>query len=273
MAEYISSVSLYNDSGYVRLVDIMPSDRDCDRAVIDAARTSYDGQPSKSSDTSLLRYLMRHRHTTPFEMVEFKWEMQMPIFIARQIIRHRTANVNEVSGRYTELPDNFFFFKELYYQSDSNKQGSSNKRLPPEKEEEFLTRQAQLCDMCYDLYKEMVDFGTSKEQSRIHLNLNICTKWVWKNDLHNTLHLLSLRADSHAQAEARELANAMIEQIKPYAPKCINAWDDYHPMRGAMLFSALELPALKVDETYIPTVNNRELREFHAKAEKLKAIG
>ncbi len=236
------------DKGFVRLIDVMPrlsDDGAADFAIVQAARVSYgNGTKTINEDRGLIRYLMRHQHTTPFEMVEFKFHCKMPIMVARQWIRHRTANVNEYSGRYSIIKDEYYIPTEdnVRKQSTKNKQGG---------EETFSEGEWFIQDLegsardAYDLYTKYLAEGVSREQARMVLPLNFYTEWYWKIDLHNLFHFLALRCDSHAQYEIRVFADAMLKLIEPVVPISLSAWNDYHTMRGAVKFTKLEVEQLK----------------------------
>ena len=193
-----------HEHGLVALVDVMPrlvpQGQTADSAIVQAARVSY-GQGTKkvSEDRGLIRYLLRHRHTTPFEMIEFKFHVVMPIFIARQWIRHRTANVNEYSARYSVVPDRFYVPSNdnVRAQSASNRQGGEAP-VDVGTAEEFLGWLGEV-EQQYERYQQMLDKGVTRELARIALPVNVYTEWYWKCDLHYTLHFLSLLMDSHAQ--------------------------------------------------------------------------
>jgi len=267
--------------GFVRLVDCMPRisyDKDIttlDHAVTQAARLSYShGTKTINKDKALLRYLLRHMHTSPFEMIEFKFHMKLPIFIARQIVRHRTASLNELSGRYSILPCKFDVPSKVREQSKSNKQGSEG--LVNEKDSEwFVDTLEELCENAYQKYHEALAKGISREQAREFLPINVYTEWFWKVDLHNLLHFLSLRCDEHAQKEVRDYANAILELITPLVPVTIEAWNDYDPLRGGMLLTKQEVEFIKdsnineFSESKLKTGNKREKLEWKEKAEKL----
>ncbi len=278
------------NKGFVKIIDVMPrlvpeDQKTADSAVCQMARVSYgEGTKTVNEDRGLIRYLMRHAHTTPFEGVEFKFHCKMPIFVARQWIRHRTANVNEVSGRYSVLPDDFYFPDEdnVREQSTRNKQGGDDV-AEIATAQGFLAYLDRLCINSYDAYKDYLDQGISREQARMCLPLNLYTEWYWKIDLHNLFHFLALRCDSHAQWEIRVFADAMLAMIKPIVPWCVEAWDDYHPMRGALKLTRLEVEALKAtirgQSIGIPAVsmhpqklesdNKREQQEWEIKAKRL----
>ncbi len=256
------------DHGFVALVDAMPrlvpSGQTADYAIVQAARVSY-GQGTKkvSEDQGLIRYLLRHRHTTPLEMVEFKFHISMPIFIARQWIRHRTANVNEYSGRYSVMPDRFYrpSVEQVRRQSASNRQGGSERlvaggagggggggggqvgqgQVTAEAFVAFLAESEAL----YAKYRDLVDKGVSREMARIGLPVSLYTEWYWKIDLHNLLHFLSLRMDAHAQEEIQGYARAMHDLVEPIVPVTMAAWKDY--TLGGVKLSRLEVDALRAE--------------------------
>jgi thymidylate synthase (FAD) len=229
------------DHGFVALVDYMGSDEDIERA----ARVSYGyGTRRTSATRGLIRYLRRHRHTTPSEMVEVKLHCAMPMFVARQWIRHRSANVNEYSGRYSLLPLLFYRpeLDQLKAQSATNRQGRAGEpleRLYPEAIErwERLRREAAA------QYEWLVSHDVARELARIDLPLSTYTQWYWKIDLHNLLHFLTVRADAHAQYEIRAFARVIAGMVKRVAPLSFEAWVDYE-LCGAELSSG-ELEALR----------------------------
>jgi len=247
------------DFGFVRLVDTMGTDS----AIVQAARTSYGGgEKSPDEDRKLLRYLMRHRHTTPFEMCEFKFHCKMPIFVARQFIRHRTASVNEASLRYTEAKDEFFVPESF------RKQGSANKQGGDETCEAFAHADVAVAQShAYVTYTRLLQAGVSRELARCVLPVSAYTEWYWKIDLHNLLHFLALRCDSHAQAEIRVFADAMLKLIQPIVPLTVEAWNDYHPMRGGMLLSRMEIESIATGNGFVGS--QRESDEFDSKIKRL----
>ena len=213
------------DKGFVRLVDSMGGDD----AIVQAARVSYGQGTSKvSQDRGLIRYLMRHRHTTPFEMVEFKFHCKMPIFVARQWVRHRTANINEYSLRYSEARDEFYIpdSKNIQFQSASNKQGRSGV-VPKNLKNKVLKYFKDISERSFEMYQELNKAGIARELARSILPVNIYTEWYWKNDLHNLLHFIGLRSDSHAQYEIRVYSDAMAKFVKEVAPHAWEAYEDY----------------------------------------------
>ena len=224
------------DRGFVRLVDSMGGDD----AIVQAARVSYGKGTSKvSQDRGLIRYLMRHRHTTPFEMVEFKYHCKMPIFVARQWVRHRTANINEYSLRYSEARDEFYIPdpEHIQFQSSLNKQGRMgevSKNLKIKVKEYFQ----EISEKSFKMYSELNNAGVARELARAILPVNLYTEWYWKNDLHNLLHFIGLRSDSHAQYEIRVFSDAMAKSVKEVAPFAWEAYQDYAV--GGLRFSKIE---------------------------------
>ena len=235
------------DHGFVRVIDYMGDDA----AIVQAARVSYGkGTRQVSTDRGLIRYLLRHRHTTPFEMCEIKYHVKMPIFVARQWIRHRTANVNEYSARYSVLDREFYIPApdQLATQSRSNRQGRGAV-LEGEEAARVLDLLKSDAQQTYDHYIEMLNEsedgeaidegrdGLARELARMNLTLNTYTQWYWKTDLHNLLHFLSLRADAHAQYEIRVYAEAMLDGLKAWCPITYEAFMDYR-VGGAHLSAA-----------------------------------
>jgi len=225
------------DHGFVRLVDYMGNDT----AIVQAARVSSGkGTKKTTEDRGLIRYLRRHQHTTPFEMVELKFHCKMPIFVARQWIRHRTANVNEYSARYSVLDREFYMPESdnLAAQSLSNRQGREAV-LPPKEAQEVLRLLKEDSSTAYDHYEYFLnDDGTgnpvdskrsmlARELARMNLPVNYYTQWYWKIDLHNLMHFLALRMDSHAQYEIRVFADAMARIVKDAMPIAYAAFEDY----------------------------------------------
>ena len=242
------------DKGFVRLVDSMGGDD----AIVQAARVSYGkGTRKVTQDRGLIRYLMRHRHTTPFEMVEFKFHCKMPIFVARQWVRHRTANINEYSLRYSEARDDFYIpdKDDIHFQSKVNRQGRDLTDVPDELKEKVIRYFEEMSERSFSLYQELNEAGIARELARAILPVNIYTEWYWKNDLHNTLHFLHLRMDSHAQYEIRVYANAMAKFVEEIAPIAFEAFMDY--VVNGMRFTGTErsiftrnLPQRILDEVH-----------------------
>ena len=241
------------DHGFVRVLDYMGDDG----AVVQAARVSYGkGTRKVREDQGLINYLMRHRHSTPFEMCEIKYHVKLPIFVARQWIRHRTANVNEYSARYSILDREFYVPKpeHLAAQANRNRQGRGDV-LTGEDNARVLDLLRQDAQQAYAHYQEMLNLddngevlddgrtGLARELARMNLSLNYYSQWYWKIDLHNLLHFLSLRADDYAQFEIREYADVMMETVKQWVPQTFAAFQDYR-MAGANL-SAKGLAVVK----------------------------
>jgi thymidylate synthase (FAD) len=225
------------DHGFVRVIDYMGDDA----AIVQAARVSYGkGTKKITNDRGLIRYLMRHRHTTPFEMCEIKFHVKLPVFVARQWIRHRTANVNEYSARYSILDREFYMPapEQLAAQSVANRQGRGDV-LQGDEAARVLALLRDDAAQCYDHYEEMLNEdadgnprdpdrpGLARELARMNLPLNVYTQWYWKIDLHNLLHFLSLRADAHAQYEIRVYADAMLDMTRRWLPIACEAFEDY----------------------------------------------
>ena len=260
-----------HDHGLVALIDVMPRlapvGKTADYAIVQAARVSYgEGTKQVNEDTGLIRYLARHRHSTPFEMVEFKFHHVMPIFVARQWIRHRTANVNEYSARYSVVRDRFYHptLENVRKQSASNRQGGEEP-VDPTTAEDFL-KYLDRVESDYEHYQGFIDKGVAREIARIALPASVYTEWYWKIDLHNLFHFLSLRMDAHAQQEIRDYANAMYALIKPIVPIAAQAFLDYN--FGAMHLTRLEIEAIKTGQP-LATSNKRETAEWEAKRAKL----
>ena len=237
------------DHGFVRVIDYMGDDG----AVVQAARVSYGrGTRRVSEDAGLIRYLMRHRHSTPFEMCEIKFHVKLPIFVARQWIRHRMANVNEYSARYSILDREFYIPapEQLAAQSDNNRQGRGDVLEGAEAAEVLALLRAD-ATLTYDHYAYMLNEdgadparqGLARELARMNLTLNAYTQWYWKSDLHNLMNFLSLRADAHAQYEIRVYADAMLEMLRAWVPATFEAFKDYR--MGAVTLSAGMLAVVK----------------------------
>ena len=241
------------DHGFIRVVDYMGNDG----AIVQAARVSYGrGTRRVSEDKGLIAYLMRHRHTTPFEMCEIKYHVKLPIFVARQWIRHRTANVNEYSARYSILDKEFYLPApdQLASQSSDNRQGRGNV-LHGAEAARVLDLLRDDADRAYDHYAEMLNEsedggkrdpardGLARELARMNLTLNYYTQWYWKTDLYNLLHFLGLRADAHAQYEIRVYAEAMLDTLKRWVPLAYAAFMEYE--YGGVRLSATALKTVK----------------------------
>jgi len=225
------------DHGFVRVIDYMGDDT----SIVQAARVSYGkGTKKVSTDSGLIKYLMRHWHSTPFEMCEIKYHVKLPIFIARQWIRHRTANVNEYSARYSILDKEFYLPKNehLAAQSKSNRQGRGDV-LQGEQAKKVLSLLKNDAERTYENYETMLnerydgsvvdekETGLARELARMNLTLNTYTQWYWKTDLLNLMNFLRLRADHHAQYEIRAYADVMLDTLKRWVPTTYEAFMDY----------------------------------------------
>tara|TARA_Y100000389_G_scaffold62181_1_gene58242 strand:+ start:3425 stop:4357 length:933 start_codon:yes stop_codon:yes gene_type:complete len=261
------------DHGFVRVIDYMGDDT----AIVQSARVSYGkGTKKISNDKGLIKYLMRHWHSTPFEMCEIKLHVKLPIFIARQWIRHRTANVNEYSARYSILDKEFYIpsVENLASQSQINKQGRA-KNLSPEEAEKVIELLKSDAEQTYRNYEVMLNensdgetlddgsMGIARELARMNLTLNTYTQWYWKIDLNNLLHFLALRADAHAQYEIRVYADIILDIVKKWVPVTYEAFEDYRV--GGTQLSAKEILILKKiikGETVDPEVEGISKREW-----------
>ena len=221
----IGEKHLVGSHGYVVLVDYMGNDA----AIVQAARVSYGaGTKSVRDDRGLIRYLMRHHHTTPFEMVELKFLVRLPIYVARQWIRHRTASVNEYSARYSIVPDEFDLppLEEIRRQSTRNRQGRGDP-LPPESAARFRSELERVSSDAYRVYAKALEDGVARETARMVLPLAYYTEWYWKINLHNLLHFLSLRLDPHAQEEIRLYAAELAKIARVVAPVAYEAFEEF----------------------------------------------
>jgi len=247
--------------GYVKLVDSMPQVH-LDSAIVQAARVSYANSGSAKparSDEGLIRHLMRHYHTTPFEMVEFKFYIKMPIFIARQHFRHRTASINEISARYSEVTPEFFVPEQYRTQSLINKQcseGNIDLDHGP---------QTESCEKAFEVYNKLLEDGCSRELARCHLPQSTYTEFFWKINLHNLMHYLRLRMAPDAQPEIQEYARAIFECIKPLLPITMKAFMDFRI--NSITLSGPEIESIR---TGVPLSSPGERRELDEKKILLK---
>lgn len=205
------------DHGFVRLVDYMGGDS----RIVQAARVSYgEGTKSTREDAGLIDYLLRNEHTSPLEQVILTFHVKLPIFVARQWVRHRTARLNEISGRYSVMREEFYLPQaaDMALQSDDNKQGRKSEPLPPDQAQGMLDNMAQGQKRAYAEYKELIDAGLAREISRINLPLSLYTEWYWQIDLHNLFRFLKLRLDPHAQKEIRLYAEVLLDIAAKVCP-------------------------------------------------------
>lgn len=233
------------DHGFLRVIDYMGDDG----AIVQAARVSYGrGTRKVTEDAALIRYLMRHRHSSPFEMCEIKFHVKLPIFVARQWIRHRMASVNEYSARYSILDNDFYLPapEHMAAQSEVNRQGRGE-TLAPQAAAEVLDILRGDALRAFGDYERLLDekegYGLARELARINLTLNTYTQWYWKIDLHNFMHFLALRIDPHAQYEIRVYAEEMLKVLHAWVPQAAAAFEEYR--RGAVTFSATMMSVLR----------------------------
>jgi thymidylate synthase (FAD) len=260
-----------HDHGLVALIDVMPrlapAGKTADFAIVQAARVSYGaGTKQVNEDRGLIRYLMRHRHTTPMEMIEFKFHHVMPIFVARQWIRHRTANVNEYSARYSVVRDRYYrpTVSNVRKQSATNRQGGTE-QIDEMTAKEFVAWLDEM-ERQHGKYEQFLEKGVSRELARVALPVSVYTEWYWKIDLHNLLHFLSLRMDEHAQQEIRDYANAMFALVRQIVPIAAEAFLDYNFQ--SIHLTRLEVEALKTGKP-LASENKRENAEWDAKKKRL----
>ncbi len=229
------------DHGFVRLVDYLGSDQ----RIVQSARVSYgEGTKTYRQDKGLINYLMRNDHTSPFEQVVFTFHVKMPIFVARQWTRHRTARMNEISGRYSVMKDEVYIPAPdcIALQSDDNKQGRAAEPVSEETAEMVRKIMAEDSERAFGNYHKLLDMGIAREISRIDLPLSLYTEFYWEIDLHNLFHFLKLRLDGHAQYEIREYALVMLEIVKKVCPIAAEAFEN-HKLKGRS-FSGREMEAL-----------------------------
>lgn len=251
------------DKGFVRLVDYLGGDE----RIVESARVSYGkGTKSVREDKGLISYLMRHLHTSPFEQVILTFHCKMPIFVARQWVRHRTARLNEISGRYSVMEDEFYVpaDDEVRFQSKSNRQGSSEDEVPPEMRQTVIDLLKRDQVQLYANYEQMLNDDIARELARVNLPLSLYTQWYWQIDLHNLFHFLRLRMDTHAQYEIRVYGEVMAEMAKAVSPLAYEAFEEN--ILGAARFSRSELAAIHAMIKGEPvTLKGRVRREFFEK--------
>ncbi len=250
------------DKGFVRLVDYYGSDQ----RIVQAARVSYgEGTKTVRQDAGLIDYLLRHQHTSPFEQVVLTFHVKMPIFVARQWVRHRTGRMNEVSGRYSIMKDEFYVPETscIAKQSTDNKQGRGEVLSENEAskiQDDFAAGQKD----AYDMYSQMVDGGLAREIARINLPLSLYTEFYWQMDLHNLFHFLKLRLDGHAQYEIREYAKVMLDMARKVCPLATASFEN--DMQQSVSFTGEEMEALRavLDGRENP-LTDKKLERFNEK--------
>jgi len=228
--------------GFIQLVDVMGDDE----AICIAARQSTTGDSKGAEqDRQLIRYMLKNHHTSPFEQVEFKFLCKMPIFVARQWVRHRMASLNEFSGRYSKMPKEFYVPSDerLVFQDKKNKQGSAELQVCGEDRAEIHTMMRRQHDEAYGNYEHYLRMGLVREVARVNLPLSTYTQWMWKSDLHNLFHFLKLRLHPHAQWELRQYANRIWEIVQEVVPMAAEAFNDY--VLEAETFSRMEMAVLR----------------------------
>jgi len=256
------------DKGFVRLVDYMGGDQ----RIVQAARVSYgEGTKTYREDRGLIHYLMKNWHTSPFEQVQLTFHTKMPIFVARQWVRHRTARLNEISGRYSIMKDEFYLpdADQIRYQSKSNKQGRSEEPVPIDQALQIIQRLEAEQKEAYAHYQELLDANVARELARANLPISLYTEWYWQIDLHNLFHFLHLRLDPHAQYEIRAYAEVMGDCARAVAPIAYEAFEEH--VLGAVSLSRSECEALIARMENRPVeLQGRALAAFEAKFTKMQ---
>ena len=229
------------DKGFVRLVDYMGGDE----RVVQSARVSYgEGTRTIRQDAALIDYLLRNSHTSPFEQVVLTFHVKLPVFVARQWVRHRTARLNEISGRYSVMKDDFYVPapEDVAMQSADNKQGRSTEPVEPALSEKIRAQFAEGQKVSYAAYNSLIEKGIARELARINLPLSLYTEWYWQIDLHNLFHFIELRLGAHAQKEIRFYAEVLLEIAKKVAPRCCASFQQH--VLGSVRFSGEEMAEL-----------------------------
>jgi len=264
---------LVGNNGFVKLVDVLPRvlsddqlDLKCDAAIVQAARISYSsGTTSKNSDKALVKYLLKNAHTTPFEMVQFKFHIKAPLFVIRQWQRHRMSSYNELSARYSLIQDSFWIPKSLRSQSDINKQGSGE---DIGNDSELIKMMTSHQEQSYELYQTLINEGVCREMARTVLPVSINSEFYWKIDLHNLLRFITLRSDHHAQYEIREYSDAIKKIIKEYCPITMEAFEEY--IAESIRFSKTEIDC--INNATLPKGSKSSLEEFNSKIAKITPL-
>lgn len=243
------------DKGFVRLVDYLGGDQ----RIVQAARVSYgEGTKSYRKDAALIDYLLRNQHTSPFEQVVLTFHTKMPVFVARQWVRHRTARLNEISGRYSILGSEFYVPDgvDVCAQSADNRQGRERDALEPEVQQRVRDTMAEEQQRAYEGYERLLDDGVARELARINLPLSVYTEWYWQIDLHNLFRFLKLRMDAHAQLEIRRYAEAIFEIARKVCPAACTSFKEH--MLDGVTFAGAERIALS---KLVPSMDDDSLSE------------
>jgi len=261
---------LVGNNGFVKVVDVLPRvlsddqlELKCDSAIVQAARISYSsGTTTKNSDKALVKYLLKNAHTTPFEMIQFKFHIKAPLFVIRQWQRHRMSSYNELSARYSLIQDSFWIPEKLRMQSDINKQGSDGEL---ENDSELIKMITKHQIDSYELYQTLINEGVCREMARTVLPLSINSEFYWKIDLHNLLRFITLRSDHHAQYEIREYSDAIKKIIKEYCPITMEAFEEY--ITESIKFSKTEIEC--INNGTLPKGSKSSLEEFNSKMDRI----
>lgn len=257
------------NKGFVRLVDYLGGDQ----RIVQSARVSYGaGTKSFRQDRGLIHYLLKHEHTSPFEQVVLTFHTKMPIFVARQWVRHRTARLNEISGRYSVMKDEFYLPEpdQVRFQSESNKQARSDEALPLAEAMQIIETMEAEQKAVYANYESMIEKGVARELARANLPISLYTEWYWQIDLHNLFHFLRLRMDAHAQYEIRVFAEALAQCAQAVAPLAYEAFEEH--VLGSVRFSRAECEALAALMDGRPlSLEGKKLAEFELKIAAVRA--
>jgi len=274
----MATIKLFNktkyilDHGFIKLVDCMPRvvsyegwNLKCDSAIVQAARVSFDsGMKDFHTDKKLIHFLLKHKHTSPFEMVKLKFHIKAPLFVQRQWIRHRMSNVNEISGRYSVLKDEFYNPNKLGKQSLFNKQSSDDSNLLENKEvKKLFDKYIEQTQDQYNIYKQLINYGVSRETARICLPLNMYTEFYWCIDLHNFLNFYKLRSAKNAQYEIRQYADSAFDLIRDICPITTEAYKEYN--ENSITFYSSEIKKLKVVDAYTEDMSLRNKNDLKEK--------
>lgn len=257
------------DKGFVRLVDYLGGDQ----RIVQSARVSYgSGTKSFRQDRGLIHYLLRHEHTSPFEQVILTFHTKMPIFVARQWVRHRTARLNEISGRYSVMKDEFYVPspEEVCVQSADNKQGSGDP-LPFDEAQKVIRQFEEDYRLLYSRYESLLEKDVARELSRIVLPLSLYTEWYWQIDLHNLFHFIALRSDAHAQYQIRVFSDALAQCAKAVAPLAYEAFEE-HKVHSIRLSRSECIAVSRLLEGEAHGLEGRKAAEFEAKLARMKAM-